>query len=73
MCAVPAVHSVVFGCGSQSRLVQAAGSTLPTLDNAHGAKEERQILQEEGELAHTARTPCSQGTEATPLSLADRG
>lgn len=72
MCVVPAVHSVVFGYGSQSRLVHAAGSTLPTLDNAHGAKEEWWILQEEGELAHTARTLCSQGTEATPLSLVDR-
>lgn len=69
---MPDVHSVVFGYGSQSLLVHGAGSTLPTLDNAHEAKEEWQILQEEGELSHTARTLCSQGTEATPLSLVDR-
>lgn len=73
MCVVPAVHFVVFGYGSQSRLVHPAGSTLPTLDNARRAKEERQILQEEGELTHTTHTLCSQGTEATPLSLVDRG
>lgn len=72
MCVVPAVHSVVFGYGSHSRLVHAAASTLPTLGNAHGAKEERRILQEEGELTHTALTLCSQGTEATRLSLVDR-
>lgn len=34
--------------------IPVAGSTLPTLDDAPRAEEERQFLQEEGEATHTA-------------------